>query len=230
VSDYVGTELQLFQHATNWKTYYGGLIAPYLGREVIEVGAGLGGNTTLFCTARQDSWLCVEPDKGLAQKIRDQVAGGLLPGFCQVITGTLEEVGQETKADSVLYVDVMEHIADDAAEVQRALRFLRPGGHLIIMGPAHPFLFSPFDASIGHFRRYTKASLRKAVPAQLVSLRYLDSVGMLLSIGNRLLLKQRMPTFRQILFWDKKVIPISRKLDPLIGYRVGKSVLGIWQR
>ena len=53
---------------------------------------------------------------------------------------------------------------------------------------------------------------------------------MLLSLANRLLLQQKLPTLKQILFWDKRVIPLSRILDPVLGYRVGKSILGVWQK
>jgi hypothetical protein len=59
---------------------------------------------------------------------------------------------------------------------------------------------------------------------------YLDAAGLLASAGNRLLLRQSMPTERQILAWDRLMIPISRAIDPLFGHRLGKSVLGVWQR
>ena len=63
-----------------------------------------------------------------------------------------------------------------------------------------------------------------------MKLLYLDSVGMLASGANRLLLSQAMPTERQILTWDRLMIPVSRVLDPLLGYTVGKSILGVWKR
>ena len=54
-------------------------------------------------------------------------------------------------------------------------------------------------------------------------------MGMGLSLANRALLKQSQPTLRQILFWDRYVVPVQ-VLDPMLAYRFGKSVLGIWQR
>ena len=59
---------------------------------------------------------------------------------------------------------------------------------------------------------------------------YLDSVGMLASLANRLFLKASMPTLKQIQFWDSKLVPPSRLLDPLTFFRVGKSVIGVWRR
>ena len=59
---------------------------------------------------------------------------------------------------------------------------------------------------------------------------YLDAIGMLASLGNRLILKSNMPSPRQIAVWDGLMVPISRLADPLFGHRLGKSVLGVWRR
>jgi hypothetical protein len=114
----------------------------------------------------------------------------------------------------------------------RAAARLNPGGALIVLAPAHPFLFTPFDAAIGHFRRYTRASLRAVAPGTLrvEKLVYLDAAGMLASAANRWLLQSSMPTERQILTWDRLLVPVSRLIDPLFAGGVGKSVLGIWRK
>ena len=93
-------------------------------------------------------------------------------------------------------------------------------------------IFSPFDKAIGHFRRYTKNRVQQAVPAELnkVTLRYLDSVGLMASVANKMFLKQSYPTLKQVRFWDSAMVPVSRFTDPLFLYSIGKSVLGIWQK
>jgi hypothetical protein len=102
---------------------------------------------------------------------------------------------------------------------------------VIVLAPAHQWLFTPFDSAIGHFRRYTRKTLAAAAPPELHTekLIYLDAVGLAASLANRLLLKQSMPTHAQIQTWDRLMVPISRLLDPLLGNRAGKSVLGIWR-
>jgi len=97
--------------------------------------------------------------------------------------------------DTILYVDVLEHIEKDYAEVALSARRLKPGGHLIALSPAHCWLYSPFDQAIGHFRRYTKQTFAGLTPPvlEIICLRYLDSVGMLASLGNRLILNRSMP-------------------------------------
>jgi hypothetical protein len=93
-------------------------------------------------------------------------------------------------------------------------------------------LFTPFDAAIGHFRRYNRQMLRRISPSDLLldRLFYLDSAGLVLSGANLLLLRQSMPTTSQLRVWDKFVIPISRVLDRFLFNSVGKSIVGVWQR
>jgi 2-polyprenyl-3-methyl-5-hydroxy-6-metoxy-1,4-benzoquinol methylase len=148
------------------------------------------------------------------------------------VLGGTESISTPASFDAVLYVDVLEHIDDDAAEMRRALGLLRPGGRLVVMSPAHQWLFTPFDKSIGHFRRYTRRTLAAVGPpgASLTRLRYLDSAGLLASLGNKLLLRSAMPTRRQIAFWDRVLVPMSRGIDVVLFHSIGKSVLGVWRR
>jgi SAM-dependent methyltransferase len=231
---YIGSELELFSAATVWKGYFRRHIEPYLGDDVLEAGAGLGGTTKLLGRSGKgrERWVCLEPDAELARGLALAIERGELPGHCQIVVGTLDQVPPDSRFDTVLYIDVLEHIADDRGELTRAAAHLKPGGHLVVLGPAHPWLFSPFDRAIGHYRRYTKATLRALAPEGLVLIRslYLDSIGLLASLGNRLLLRRALPGPGQIAFWDKVLIRCSRLVDPLVGYSLGKSVLNIWKR
>ncbi len=176
--------------------------------------------------------MCLEPDPKLVARIAAAITAGALPGCCQPLVGTLPAAAALRAFDTVLYIDVLEHIDDDRGELERASKLLRRGGHLLVLAPAHPFLFTPFDRAIGHFRRYTRRGLRTLTPAglRLVRLAYLDSVGMLASLGNRLLLRSAEPSPRQIAFWDRVLVRISTVLDPILGYTVGKSVLAVWRK
>jgi SAM-dependent methyltransferase len=231
---YVGSELELFSAATVWKTYFRHHIAPYLGADVLEVGAGLGGTTRLLCPSghRQGTWVCLEPDPEMARSLAVKIEDAELPSSCQIVLGTLDELPTDARFDSVLYIDVLEHIADDRDEMLRAADRLKPAGHLVVLAPAHPWLFSPFDHAIGHHRRYTRKALQALAPESLVEVRsiYLDSVGLLASMANRIFLRQSLPGPQQIAFWDKVLVRGSRLADPLMGYSLGKSVLCVWKR
>jgi SAM-dependent methyltransferase len=229
---YVGSELDLFATATTWKAYVRRRLEPYLGREVLEVGAGQGGTTRFLIRPDVVLWVCLEPDPSLAAKLASSIAARELPAACQVAVGTVASVEDEPRFDTLLYIDVLEHIEDDRAELARAAGRLKPGGHLVVLSPAHQVLYTPFDRAIGHYRRYNRASLQGVGPEglDLVRLIYLDSVGLIASLGNRLVLRSSMPNPRQIRVWDKAMVPLSRLLDPILGHRVGKSILGIWRK
>jgi SAM-dependent methyltransferase len=227
---YQGSELKLFAKAARWKAYWGEIISPYLGARVLDVGAGIGSTVRLLCGPRQRLWIALEPDGHLADEIRAAREEHAIPEACEVRVGTLQDLDAAEIFDTILYIDVLEHIADDRAEVQRAAAHLAPGGHLVVLAPAHQSLFTPFDQAVGHFRRYDRQALLALTPQELKHERvgYLDSVGLLASLGNRLVLKAAMPTAAQIGLWDRWIVPVSRLVDPVIGYRAGKSVLAIW--
>lgn len=229
---YVGTELERFAAATRWKDYLREQVTPYLGRRVLEVGAGFGGTTRVLCEGLQEEWICLEPDRELAEKLDRSIVAGDLPPCCRCVVGTLEAGRTLPTCDSILYIDVLEHIEDDRAELARAAGQLDKGGSIVVLSPAHPRLFTPFDAAIGHYRRYKKATLAALTPEglELVRLDYLDSVGLLASLGNRLVLHRAMPSVGQIAAWDRWMVPASRLLDPILGHRLGKSVLGVWRK
>lgn len=228
---YCGGELELFAAARRWKAYARAEIAPFVRGRVLEVGAGMGGTTAVFTGLPHAGWVCLEPDAGLADAIRRQVAAGTLPPL-EVRRGTLAALDAAERFDTILYLDVLEHIADDRAELAQAARHLAAGGHLIVLSPAHQWLYSAFDGAVGHFRRYGRDRLRAAAPAELkaVRLAYLDSIGMLASLANRWLLRKEMPTTANIAVWDGIMVPLSRRLDRLLGYRLGKSILGVWRQ
>lgn len=232
LSSYPGEELLLFEKAVNWKRYFSSLIKPYIGIEVAETGAGLGANTLLLYKKDVKEWLLVEPDNTMAGLLQKKYTSDQLPRNCRVIHGTLASLQQTPQFDTIIYIDVLEHIEQDKAELEMAAGLLRPGGRIIILSPAFQVLFGPFDKAIGHYRRYTKSTLKKIIPASLQkrSLRYLDSTGFMMSMMNRLFLKQKYPTQKQVNFWDRFGIPVSVFMDRLLLFSFGKTILGIWEK
>jgi hypothetical protein len=188
----------------------------------------LGATTEVLCDGSQDEWICLEPDTELLA----QLEARRLPACCRPQSGFVFTLAPESRFDSILYIDVLEHIEDHRAELESASQHLAPGGKLIVLSPAYQFLFSPFDESIGHYRRYDRASLSALTPpgCRQVMLRYLDSVGLLTSLANRLFLRQSLPTHAQILFWDQRLVPLSRLFDRLTGFRFGRSIVGVWEK
>lgn len=229
---YAGSELELFADVRNWKTYWSGQIRPFLKGDILEVGAGMGSNTRFMDPdGGPGRWVCLEPDPELHGLSMRAFAETKPRRAYEAICGTIASLtGQQF--DTIIYIDVLEHIENDREELNQAASHLRAGGHLIVLSPAHQRLFSPFDAAIGHFRRYDRRMLRNISPPdmQLEKLIYLDSAGLLLSIANLLFLRQSMPTKAQLRIWDGWVVPISRVFDKCLAKSIGKSIVGIWRR
>lgn len=228
---YSGNELEIFAAAVNWKAYWSSQIRPYLGDEVLELGAGLGATARALNHKPYRRWLGMEPDKTMCDTVQAQQGRGMPAGY-QIRSGTSADLAPDERFDTVLYIDVLEHIEDDRAELERACAHLVPGGHLIIVAPAHNRLYSDFDKKIGHHRRYDKAMLRAIVPTPLnvKQLHYLDSVGMLASLSNKLVLKSDSPSLAQIRLWDSVMVRASRWVDVLTGHRLGKSIVCILEK
>ena len=231
-SAYIGGELDLFSLATNWKRYVQATIRKHLVGDVLEVGAGIGSTTAAMHDGTAHRWVCLEPDLGNAKRLMKLVVERSEHKETHVIAGSLHALAKHSSFDCVLYMDVLEHIEDDHDQIQAAARLVREGGHIVVLSPAHQWLFSEFDKSIGHLRRYNKEHLRALMPPGWIQVKmaYLDSVGALLSLGNVVGLRQAMPSPWQIAIWDRFCIPLSRIIDFVLRGNCGKSVLAVWRK
>jgi SAM-dependent methyltransferase len=229
---YVGGELDLFALADNWKSYVKDEIASYISGDVLEVGAGIGATTVALHDGRARRWVCLEPDATLASRLQARLLGSVAAPTTKVVVGSLRNFTEQVCFDCILYIDVLEHIEDDHGQIELAAQLVRPGGHIVVLSPAHQWLFSDFDKSIGHQRRYKKATLRLLMPTGWLEkkIRYLDSIGVFLSLGNVLALRQPVPTRSQIVIWDRLCIPLSRRVDRWSSGMIGKSILAVWQK
>jgi hypothetical protein len=228
--NYEGNELEIFSEAANWKRYWSSRIRRLVRGNVIEVGAGRGYSTKYLCNSDVDSWLCLDPDPVHASTLAASIASGDLPSVCKAKCGVLCDLAAEQIADTILYIDVLEHIDRDEDELVAASERLQYGGHILVLAPAFNCLYSPFDKAIGHFRRYGRHDASRLTVGGLVfeEYFYLDSVGFFLSLANRLLLRSAMPSKWQIHFWDRLIVPLSVRSDRLFGSFFGKSIVMIW--
>ena len=219
MSNYIGNELTLFHNAKNWKIYFSKKILPLIKGDVLEVGAGIGGSTLYLNNGLNKSWTCLEVDKEFVAILKEKF------NKINIIDYEVKEL--KNKFDTIIYIDVLEHIKNDKEELLYAKKHLNKNGNLIILVPAYNFLYNEFDIKIGHFRRYNKNKLKSLIPNELkiINFYYLDSMGFIAAFVNKLFLKKSMPTLNQIIFWDKILIPISKFIDFLIFNSFGKSLI-----
>jgi SAM-dependent methyltransferase len=201
---------------------------PYLRGRVLEVGAGRGTITRkLIERNRNLSVVALEPAENMFVALD---AFAALTSGAEARKETLLEYGPQVADpfDAVLYVNVLEHIADDALEIGRAADALRPGGALLVFGPALESLYSELDHRAGHYRRYSVDHLSRIVEAaglRIVSARYFDVLGVLPYLVVYRWLRHASISSSSVWGYDRLIVPTSRFIqrvlrDPPLGKNV----------
>jgi SAM-dependent methyltransferase len=128
-------------------------------RSFLEVGCGQGALATLL--ARRFEYVGYEPDTASFRVAHRRLSH---LGLGSVVNAVLPPVPERT-FDLVGAFEVLEHQADDRASLAAWVRWVRPGGHLILSVPAHPERFGRADRDVGHFRRYRRSDLEALLTA-----------------------------------------------------------------
>ena len=129
--------------------------------------------------------------------------------------------------DSMIYVNVLEHVENDREELEICYKTLSSKGSLLIFVPALPCLYSAFDQKLGHFRRYKKDKLNEIVTNagfKIVTSRYFDMPGALAWYLNFKLLNLSISP-EKVLLYDRFIVPVIKRLEALIPPPVGKNIL-----
>ena len=219
---YDGWELQYFDKSSNFRNYQFDLVKRFIKGNVAEVGPG-NGVFLKYYLPLADTIDLFEPSENFLINLNK---------FKDTKVNIINSYFKENKNyyDTILYLDVLEHIKDDQNEVQAAYESLKKGGTLIINVPAFQHLYSKFDKDIEHLRRYSKNtlnSLTTKLSFSQTNLFYYDSIGYLLSFASKLITKDYLNNFdKKIKIWDS-LIPFSKLFDLLTLNKFGKSLIMI---
>lgn len=226
-----GTELDALTAA---HTYYHSILAhfaPYVGKRVVEIGAGVGTFSRVLLQQTQASELTlIEPARSLFPILKDRFAD---EPRVAVVQASAEHLPDSLVADSVALVNVLEHVGDDRECLRRVRRILAPAGTVLILVPALPFLFGTLDEAFGHYRRYTKPSLRQRVleaGLRLVRLRYFNLPGVVAWFLAGRVLKRRTLRPQDVRFFERWGAPWISRLERRWEPPLGQSLIAIARR
>ena len=211
----------------NYNDWIVGQLGAYITGRTVEIGAGLGtiSERVRPYAAHLD---LVEPTPSLAERLNTKFADD---DGCLVSEQTLEHWLENTPGgayDTVVMVNVLEHIKDDHAAARGLFDALTPEGKLLIFVPALPFLFSELDRVYGHFRRYRRQELRICVESagfRIEKLRYFDITGVLpWWLINTLMGKT---SFHQpsLTVYDKLLVPPTKLIESFLAPPLGKNLI-----
>jgi SAM-dependent methyltransferase len=207
-------------------------ISPWLGQRVLEVGCGIGTYTAEMAVGSRKI-VAMDMERAFVDEAARRL--GQHPNV-ELICGdaTRADLPNTDGAafDTVVLLDVLEHIEDDVALLSRLRSRLRPGGQLILKVPAMPSLYSPMDEAIGHWRRYDRRGLTEVISRAGLEVARIWSFNAAAVPGwwwNGRVLKRRSPPQEQVALYNR-LVPVLRPLDRLARLFCGISLLAVARR
>lgn len=214
-------ELVALEKAVRYQQWIIETIQPYVGKRILELGAGIGNMSRWFKTA--EHLVLTETDPELLQCLEAR-ANKWFPNSSSVSVRPLD-IAKETlhlfaddNIDTIVSFNVLEHIEDHHAVLQQCVNLLRqssPGKKTIItFVPAHAFAYGVMDKTVGHFRRYNKKMFKELhqqiIPDAKLILQPFNFVGLLGWVMNGRVLQKNSA--------GSSVIGIFETLCPLIKF------------
>jgi|SRR3990172_746606 len=226
---FIRDDLHQMENAPNYNKWLYSLVEPYLGKRILEIGPGIG-NISRQIINCADLLIGVEPNQYCNDYLRNLFSGS--PKF-ELIEKSIENCSTDELRvydfDTIVCMNVLEHIENDVSILSAFEQILYPGGRVVILVPAIPQAFGPIDKAVGHFRRYTKASMKKAIGSTSLELErmfYSNFVGLLGWLYNARIRKLTSQNDAQIKLFNK-IVPVVSFLEKRLGCPVGQSLVSI---
>jgi SAM-dependent methyltransferase len=220
--------LDSIDDATEYADWIGDLLAPHVSGEILEVGSGHGVLTERL--AMLGSVTASDPSARAVDLLRERFDGN--PNV-KVVEGDAENAADGRTFDTIVMINVLEHIPDDIGALAALRDALNPGGKLLIYVPAFNLLYSRFDRTLGHYRRYRRKTVRltcQRAGLEVVEANYVNSAGFLAWLLYARALRQIPTKSWSTRLYDRAVVPTLRRLEDGRKMPLGQSVLCVAQR
>ncbi len=235
---YPGRELEAMAAAVNYHRWILEIFKPYLGVNIVEVGAGAGSFSELLLSEHAcETLTLIEPSEDLFRELEVCVQQLETAARVAIHNSTFREsiplIGAPQPPDSIIYVNVLEHIEDDDEELIAVRETLSDGGRLLLFVPALSWLYGAIDKRIAHFRRYSKEDLEEKLRRLgfwVLRSNYFDFAGIFPWWVRYVLLKSDSLEPGSVLLYDRFVVPIIRRVETLVTPPIGKNLIMVAEK
>ena len=234
--EYAGKDLEAMSFAVNYHRWIFEEIAPFLGRNIIEVGAGIGSFSEMLLESDPDTLALVEPSAMYGQLVGTFSRNGHrteIGTYNSIFAEVADKIVSKNRPDSIIYINVLEHIEDDRHELSLIHKALTEGGKCILFVPALQALYGNFDRKLGHYRRYGKPELEsKCVEAgfKILKSTYFDFAGVLPWFVKYRLMKSEDIGGGAVELYDRLVVPVFKRIEAVVRVPIGKNILLIGEK
>lgn len=229
--DLAGAEtLELLAAAPRYNRWQLDVVAPFLGRRILEVGSGIGNMSEQLLEIGPELLVATDTDPYYCARLAERFSGRsdvVIDRLSMPDPAAAARLGRH-HLDTVIATNVVEHVEDDLGTVETMRSLLVPGGRAIILVPALPVLYGEMDRELGHFRRYTRAGLadlmrRAGLGVERVL--WFNRVGVLGWWYNGRIRRLRRIPLEQLRTFDR-LVPMLR-LERLVPLPFGQSLIAV---
>ena len=231
-AEYTVRDQERMQLAGRYFQWQADLAASAVGRRVIEVGCGLGNFTQHLIDREIVVATDIESSCTALLAARFPKSDNLVIHTASVLSPEFASM-ERYKPDSVVCLNVLEHVEDDTLALHQMHHVLQAGGRVALIVPAFMALYGPIDRLLGHYRRYSKKSIVRLAHAtgfNVIALRYMNTVGCLGWWVNSHILRKTEQSETQIKLFDRWVVPIMRRAEDVLPPPFGQSLFVILEK
>jgi len=221
------------EEAQNYHRWILRYFRPYLGKRIFEYGAGTGNFASIViatATATDTEFFLFEPAANLFPILQRRFAGNPRIHLCNdSARGSTGGVSPDT----VLMVNVLEHVADDKECLREIFSMLPTGGHLLLFVPAVPGIYGTLDRAFEHYRRYLKEGLSNLLVDsgfRALEMRYFNFVGVAAWFYSGRILKRTAVPASDVRFYDRWIVPSVSWIEGMLEPPLGQSLLAVAEK
>ncbi len=231
-SEYTVRDQERMTAATRYFAWQNRLAGREAGARIVEVGCGIGNFTATI--ADRQLVVALDVEASCIEKHRQRFCD-----FPNVQSEVMDACAPEFQSlaahrpDSVVCLNVLEHIANDSLAISNMASILAPKGRIILIVPAFPALYGPIDEKLGHYRRYGRrdlSDLARRAGLEVRTLNYMNSIGFIGWWVNAKVIPREAQSESQIRIFDRFVVPVMSRIESLAPPPFGQSIFAVLEK